>query len=94
LLQRFGSVARLYERLPEVESDRLRASLEGARGAVMRNQVLVKLREDVGEPFNLAATLPAPEDIGRLLELYSRWGFRTLRQELEARRGPAQGELL
>ncbi|NBV23694.1 MAG: flap endonuclease [Proteobacteria bacterium] len=94
LLQRFGSVARLYERLPEVESDRLRASLDGARGAVMRNQVLVKLREDVGEPFNLAATLPAPEDIGRLLELYSRWGFRTLRQELEARRGPAQGELL
>lgn len=94
LLQQFGSVERLYARLEEVASERVRRNLQAAQGAVLRNQQLVRLREDVGEPFLQASASPAREDTRRLLELYTRWGFRTLRQELEARSGPAQGEFL
>jgi len=94
LLQQFGSVAALYQRLAEVASDRVRQSLAAAAAVVQRNRELIRLRDDAAVPFNLAETAPGPEAADRLAGLFERWGFRSLRQALEARSGPAQGELL
>ena len=94
LLRQFGSIASLYERLAEVTSDRVRQNLAAAAAVVERNRELIRLRDDAGAPFNLAETVPGAEATGRLMELIERWGFRSMRQAMEAQAGPAQGELL
>lgn len=94
LLRQFGSIASLYERLAEVTSERVRQNLTEAASVVQRNRELIRLRDDAGAPFSLAATEFRAEDVDQLMKLYQRWGFRSLREALEARMGPAQGELL
>lgn len=94
LLQQFGSLDALYLRLAEVKSDRVRESLTAARGAMVRNQELIRLRDDVGAEFQLADTCIGLEDTRRLAEMFRGWGFRGLLNELEARQQPEQGELL
>lgn len=94
LLQQFNSVAALYQRLAEVASDRVRQSLAEAAGAVQRNRELIRLRDDAAVPFDLAETSVGAEATDRLAGLFERWGFRSMRQALEVRSGPAQGELL
>ncbi len=94
LLRQFGSVDTLYQRLGEVVSERIRKSLDEAGAAVRRNQELIRLRDDLVGDFDLADTVLGTEAIGDLLALFQRWGFRSLSQELEARRGAAQGEFL
>jgi len=94
LLQQFGSLDGLYARLAEVKSDRVRENLTAAHRAMVRNQELIRLRDDVGGEFRLADTIPGVEDERRLAELFQSWGFRSLLSELEARRQPEQGELL
>jgi DNA polymerase I len=78
LLNRFGSVCVLYERLGEVKSERHRANLRAAEDAVRRNQGLVRLRDDLPSPFSPVALAEKPVDAGRLRELYRRWGFKKL----------------
>ena len=51
LLNQFGSVAALYERLGEVKSEKLRAAVRGAADAVRRNCELVRLRDDLPVNF-------------------------------------------
>ena len=78
LLNQFGSVRVLYERLAEVKSEKLRASLRASEDAVQRNRALIRLRDDLpceGSPDELAEK---PADTGRLRELYRRCGFKTL----------------
>ena len=94
LLQQFGSLDALYLRLAEVKSDRVRESLTAARGTMVRNQELIRLRDDVGGEFQLADTVLGGEDARRLAELFRGWGFRGLLSELETRQQPEQGELL
>lgn len=94
LLRQFGSIASLYERSAEVASDRVRQDLVSAAAVVERNRELIRLRDDAGAPFDLAETVPGAEDTGRLMELFGRWGFRSMRQALEVQSGPSQGELL
>ena len=78
LLNQFGSVGVLYERLDEVKSEKLRANLRAAGDAVRRNRELVRLRDDLPCAFSPAALAEKPADAGRLRELYRRWGFKTL----------------
>jgi DNA polymerase-1 len=78
LLNRFGSARGLYERLDEVQSEKLRANLRAAEAAVRRNRELVRLREDLPVGFSPAELVERPADAGRLAELYRRWGFKTL----------------
>ncbi len=68
LLERFGSVAGMYDRLELVESERLRSALRAAEEVVRRNQELVRLRE---------------ADVARLADLYRKWGFRSLLAQVE-----------
>lgn len=83
LLQQFGSVAALYERLAEVKSERLRAGLQAAKEAVRRNQQLIRLRSDLSGDFSPEELVVKRADADRLCELFSRWGFKTLLKEVE-----------
>jgi DNA polymerase-1 len=83
LLNQFGTVRGLYERLDEVKSEKLRANLRAAMDAVRRNRELVRLREDLPCEFSLDELAEKPADAGRLRELYRRWGFKTLLAALE-----------
>jgi len=93
LLQQFGSVTALYERLAEVKSERLRASLQTAAEVVRRNQRLIRLRDDLPGDFSPDELVLKRADDGRLRELFSRWGFKTLLKEVEAA-STKQGVLL
>ena len=81
LITQFGSVDQLYARLPEVKSDRIRASLEGAAAAVRRNQQLIRLKD---EPWlaTLEELMPRGRDVTGLRQLYRDWGFKTLLAQL------------
>jgi len=83
LLNQFGSVAVLYERLDEVKSERLRAALSAAADAVRRNRELVRLQDDLPCEFLPAALAGRPADVVRLRELYERWGFKGMLAALE-----------
>ena len=92
LMMQFGSVDQIYLRLPEVKSDRIRASLEGAAVAVRRNQRLIRLKD---EPWlaTLDELRPRKADEAKLGELYRDWGFKSLLAQLIDRQ-PVQETLL
>lgn len=82
LLRQFGSVEKVFEQLDEVKSEKLRTSLDKSRDVVLRNRELVRLHEVECDfsPEEMAVKAP---DTARLLELYGRWGFKSLRAALE-----------
>jgi DNA polymerase-1 len=83
LLNQFGSVRGLYERLDEVKSEKLRAALRASVEAVRRNGDLVRLRDDLPCEFSPDELAGKPADVARLRELYRQWGFETLLAALE-----------
>jgi DNA polymerase-1 len=89
LLRQFGSIDELYGRLPEVGSERLRASLRASEELVRRNQRLVCLKDEMPCEVALEALKVKPGDPGVLSKLFAEWGFKTLLSELEQARGKA-----
>jgi DNA polymerase-1 len=87
LLKQFGTVTALYQRLDEVRSDKLRAALGAAADAVRRNVDLVRLKDDLPCEFSAEALAVKPADVGRLAELFGRWGFRSMANELNTNPG-------
>jgi DNA polymerase-1 len=87
LLNQFGSVTALYRRLDEVRSEKLRAALATAADDVRRNVKLVRLKDDLPCEFSAEALAVKPADVGRLAELFGRWGFRSMASELNVNRG-------
>ena len=83
LLNRFGSVAGVFDRLEEVKSEKLRESLCGSAEAVRRNLKLVKLQEDLPCEFSPENFLEKPVDAGRLAALFRQWGFNGMLKALE-----------
>ena len=83
LLNQFGSVRVLYERLDEVKSEKLRAALRASADVVRRNCELVRLRDDLPCEFLPDELAGKQADAGQLRELYRRWGFKTLLATLE-----------
>ena len=93
LLKQFGSIERLFGRLEEVKSEKLRAALLGAKEIVRRNRGLVRLHEvdcDV-PPEQMAVKPPDTEKLGAL---FSRWGFKTLLAALNESGLPARQAVL
>jgi DNA polymerase-1 len=82
LLRQFGSVEKIFIGLDRVKSERLRTALAGAEEAVRRNRELVRLHE-VACDFLPETMAVRPPDAGRLRQLYSRWGFKTMLAALE-----------
>lgn len=78
LLEEFGSLDALWERLADVKSERLRLALSEHRSAVERNIALVTLRTDLpGLPSTAELALRDP-DVGRLLPFLQRHGLASL----------------
>ena len=86
LLRQFGSLAAIYENPTVIQSEKLRTSLLVASDTVRRNQQLIRLRDDLPGDYPVSQLAVQPADDEALHMLYSRWGFNTLRQELEGRR--------
>jgi len=94
LLSRFGSVKTLFDRLDEVKSDKIRAALESAREIVLRNQQLIRLKDDLPCDFNPDQLRARPVDSSRLRELFMRWGFRSLLAELAREQPVASAQVM
>ena len=82
LLKQFGSVEKIYLRLSEIKSDRLRGALQNAKAHVERNQKMVRLRDDLECEFAPEKLKLRTVNVEKLRELYSRWGFKGLREAL------------
>lgn len=81
LIRRFGSVAALYQHLPEVAPPRAQKALAENRELVELSRQLVELKRDVAVPLaleQLARRSPLPE----LADFYRSLGFASLLSEL------------
>ena len=93
LLQQFGSVTTLLERLDEVKSEKLRASLRQSVDVIRRNLQLVRLSEVPCE-FVAAQVAVKTADNERLRSLYAQWGFQGMLAALGDGRREQQAELI
>jgi len=84
LLNQFGSVAGLFQRLDEVKSEKIRGALRGSAEAVRRNRELVRLQDDLPCDFSPPELAEKPADAGRLRELFAGWGFKGMLAALES----------
>lgn len=85
LLAQFGSIDGIYARLPEVKSERMRNLLKESEAIVRKNQALISLKGAVRGSLNVNGCLLRAADEARLMELFGRWGFKTMLRELEMR---------
>lgn len=85
LLSRFGTLAAMWSRMAEVESDRLRDKLLASRDLVDRNQSLVRLRTDLDCRLDWSALELKPEDPERTAPFYERMEFHSLVRRAEQR---------
>ena len=85
-LGQFGTLDALLERIDEVQPERFRISLVDMREDLIRNQQLVRLREDLPLPTAPTDLSLGSEDYNQLCVLYTRWGFHSLHRALEASR--------
>jgi DNA polymerase-1 len=83
LLAQFGSVEGIFAGLEAIKSEKLRSALRASAEAVRRNQVMVRLRDDLPGDFSPAELSVKAADVARLRGLFGRWGFRGLLAELE-----------
>lgn len=94
LLNRFGSVAELLERLDEVKQEKLQASLRASVAALHRNLDLVRLQDDLSCDFSPEELVEKTMDAARLGELFRQWGFKGLLEDLEAKSRMRQAVLI
>jgi 5'-3' exonuclease len=94
LLKQFGSAEKLYQRLDEVKSERLRTALQNAAGHVRRNRDMVRLRDDLACDFVPEKLAVRPPNVLMLRELYARWGFKGLLASLPETAGGQQTILI
>ena len=85
LLNQFGSVDGIYARLDEVKSDRMRGLLKDSEAIVRKNRELIRLNDSVRGDLDLRGCLLRSANEVRLVDLYRRWGFKSMLAELEAR---------
>ena len=81
LLREFGSVEALYERLPEVRSEKIAAALRASAALVKKNLELVKLH-NVPCNFLPDEMKPRLPDREKLKDLFRLWGFKRMLDEL------------
>lgn len=87
LLEQFGTLENLYQRLGELPAQKMRENLQAAAQRVQRNCSLIRLRDDLPGDFTLDALRVREPDAEALADLYRRWGFRSLLREVQGRSG-------
>ena len=90
LLSQFRSVDEIFSRLEDVKSERVRTSLRLAEADVRRNQSLVRLQPEVGAGFSAKELEIRNPDSMKMLELFSKWGFRRMADEVEKSKSEQQ----
>ncbi len=83
LLGQFGSLDSLWERLAEVESERIRSRLGASRALVENNVRLIRLRRDLGCSPGWDALAVQPESPAKLRPFYERLELHSLLKGLE-----------
>jgi DNA polymerase I len=94
ILKQFGSVAGLLGRLDEVKQEKLQASLRASVAVLQRNLNLVRLQDDLPCDFSPEELVEKPADAGQLGELFRRWGFKGMLEDLHAVSGMRQAVLI
>jgi DNA polymerase-1 len=97
LLQDFGSVEALFERIGEVQPEKLRTKLAEHREQVLRSRELVVLERELPVELDLEPARLGRYDRSEVIRLFREYEFRTLVERLPALSGeatPAPGELL
>jgi DNA polymerase-1 len=89
LLQQFGSLGAVYERLDEVEPQRLRELLRQDHDSAMRARRLVALRCDAELPWTLDDLQPKESDRAALVQSFTDLGFKRLLKEAQEAGGGA-----
>ncbi len=89
LLKRFGNVEQLVARAGELKSEAQRASVQASGELLKRNQLMIRLRDDLDGGHALEALAPRPLEKPALREMYRRWNFRSLLAELGEEAVPA-----
>ncbi|MSU42323.1 MAG: 5'-3' exonuclease [Pedosphaera sp.] len=86
LLDQFGTLENLLERLGEVKSDRQRAALLEASESLRRNQQIIRLRADLSLPIEMSAMQCRAPNVDALCKFYERNGFGSLLAEAQRMR--------
>lgn len=94
LLKQFGSVEKIFSRLGEVKSERLRGALQNAAQHVRRNQEMIRLRDGLECDFAPEKLKIRQINVEKLRELFSRWGFKGLLASLPQAAGEQQAVLI
>lgn len=92
LVQEFGSVEQLYDRLDEV-GGKLKEKLIQSRENVFLSKQLARICTEVPLPHEEAQFLYQEPDYDKLFEWFGRLQFRDLRRKVEARRGQPAGAM-
>jgi len=83
LLVAYDSISGIYDRLAELDSDRLREALSGAKDVVKMNRGLIQLRTGLPCAFSDARFSRRKRDLPALRSLCGKWGFRRMLAKLE-----------
>lgn len=83
LLQQFGSVGQMWERVDEVQSEKLRQSLLSHRELIERNQKVVKLDRGLECSPGWSVLECRGEEAGRMRGFYERMEFHSLLKAMD-----------
>ena len=87
LIQTFGTLEGLFERIDEVPKDKLRAALIEARERVLESRSLMTIVRDLPVELDLAAARLGDYDREGVIRLFREYEFRTLIERLPALAG-------
>ncbi len=82
LLQKYGTIQGIMDNASQITGAKRRDALLSSQQILERNRELIQLHTELASPITLEECLPQPQDNSVLASLYSRWGFKTLFQEL------------
>jgi DNA polymerase-1 len=83
LLRKFGSVDRLLAAINEISKPKLREAVRSAADQLRINRQLVSLRTDLKVDVTLESLKLQVPDYTKLIEICRRFGFKSLRAELD-----------
>ena len=92
LIQTFGTLEGLYERIDEVPREKLRAALIEARERVLESRSLMTIMRDLPVELDLAAARLGEYDREGVIRLFREYEFRTLIERLPALAGEKADE--
>jgi len=90
LINQFGSLENLLQRLSEVKNPRLREKIEQNRDQIELSRQLVTIEKNLDVPFNLDDLALSPPNTGELAALFQELEFTSLLAELVKKPGEAE----